>query len=449
MRNVSPYDALMLVSYGGPSQSADVLPFLRNATGGAGIPQERLLQVAHHYERFGGVSPINARNQELLAGLRARLGEGLLYGIGNRNWHPYFTQTLTDLAARGARRILTLFTAAYTSYSGCRQYRENLAAAISDFHSSNPGVELRLDRVRPFANTPGFVQANVHAIHEGLVRLASLPESTDSASLPQLIPPATHLVYVTHSIPVEMARNSGPRETSLNHETNVDREMSLDCETNVDVVDEKPALFADRPYPVAAGRRCPDLPPLAFTGLLAVTRDQNCLGTGWTYLAQHLAVINAVNRHLAAEGIQLPWSLAFCSRSGSPRQQWLEPDINTHLTDLAKAGVKNVIVAPIGFISDHMEVVYDLDTEAVQTAHELGLNYQRVATAGSYSCFLDQLADLVVERAALARGENIEPAVEGATYPPLGENCGPDCCRYPRKPAKHPYNVNHVNHKQL
>lgn len=415
MINTSPYDALMLVSYGGPNEPADVLPFLRNATGGAGIPDERLLQVGHHYELFGGKSPINERNQELLAALRQRLGEGLLYGIGNRNWHPYFTETLAELAERGARRILTLFTAAYTSYSGCRQYRENLAAALAEFQDAHPGVQLILDRVRPFANTPGFVAANTHAIHEALARLA------DEAGAPAgSIPPDTHLVYVTHSIPVEMAQNSGGRTTE------------------VDVVDTKSALFDSRPYPKGHGvPRHPDLDPQVLTGLLPVTRQQDCLGTGWTYLAQHLAVAGAINRRLAEDGLRPPWSLAFCSRSGSPHQQWLEPDINDHLRDLAAAGVKNVVVAPIGFISDHMEVVYDLDTEAVQTAHELQLNYQRAATAESDPVFLDQLADLVAERAAQARGEKPPLVTEKGTYPALGENCGSDCCRYPRKNLTH------------
>ncbi|MCU9967890.1 ferrochelatase [Mobiluncus mulieris] len=435
MYDVSPYDALMLVSYGGPNRPEDVLPFLRNATGGAGIPDSRLRQVGRHYELFGGRSPINRRNQELLAALRHRLGDNLIYGIGNRNWHPYFTETLEDLARRGARRILTLFTAAYTSYSGCRQYRENLAAALASFQEKHPEIELTLDRVRPFANTPGFVAANVAAVHEALAQLA------DSQSSPVgTVPPKTHLVYVTHSIPLEMARNSGGRVSEIDV---VDENGGLSASRMAPREPEatprdtkatrKPALFDDRPHPEGHSTpRHPELDPDTITGLAQVTKQQDCLGTGWTYLAQHLAIANAINRQLRAGGLQLPWSLAFCSRSGSPHQQWLEPDINDHLSDLQVSGIRNVVVAPIGFISDHMEVVFDLDTEAVQTAREVGLNYVRAATAESYPGFLDQLADLVAERAALARGEHPELIVEPGTYPALGENCGVDCCRYPR-----------------
>lgn len=441
MLDISPYDALMLVSYGGPNRPEDVLPFLRNATGGAGIPDSRLRQVGHHYELFGGRSPINQRNRQLLAALRSRLGDGLLYGIGNRNWHPYFTETLDDLATRGARRILTLFTAAYTSYSGCRQYRENLAEALQTFQETHPGVELTLDRVRPFANTPGFVAANTSAIHEALGHLAS--KKTRRAGL---VPPKTHLVYVTHSIPLEMARNSGGRVSGVDvvdenagfpdtrmapHEANRGSAAPATPSTSTT---RKPALFDERPRPTGHDiPRQPALDPAALEGLAQVTKQQDCLGVGWTYLAQHLAVANAINRRLAAGGIHLPWSLAFCSRSGSPHQQWLEPDINDHLSDLQVSGVRNVVVAPIGFISDHMEVVFDLDTEAVQTAREVGLKYVRAATAEADPAFIDQLADLVAERAAVARGENPELVVEPGTYPALGENCGSQCCGYPRQ----------------
>lgn len=458
---LEPYDALMLVSYGGPNGPEDVLPFLRNATGGAGIPDERLEQVGGHYRLFGGVSPINARNQELLDGLRARLGEDIRYGIGNRNWHPYFTETLAELAAGGARRILTLFTSAYTSYSGCRQYRENLAAALDEFHESHPDVRLRLDRVRAFANTPGFVGANARAVADALARFnnertalrggpdGTFPPTSDSATEAPQIPPHTHLVFVTHSIPLEMALHSGPaqktaKETGTATLSSQTLPATLSSVTTPERSDPtatpKPALFEDRDALGPNGdlsQRNPDFTTQDLSGLLPVTREQDVLGEGWTYLAQHLAVAGAINRRLAATGSQLPWTLAFCSRSGSPRQKWLEPDINDHLKDLAAAGVENVVVAPIGFISDHMEVVYDLDTEAFATASELGLNYQRAATAESNAGFLDGLAELVRERAALARGERPNLVVEPGTYPAFGENCGPDCCQYPRPSRAH------------
>lgn len=437
--SLEPYDALMLVSYGGPNSPADVLPFLRNATGGAGIPDERLEQVGGHYRLFGGVSPINARNRELLEGLRARLGEEIHYGIGNRNWHPFFTETLAELADKGARRILTLFTSAYTSYSGCRQYRENLAASLAELRKTHPDVTLRLDRVRPFANTPGFVGANARAISQALARFSKVNPASDarfnleSPSVnPQSplgiapIPPHTHLVFVTHSIPLSMARHSGPSHS-----------LSQGNKPQV------PALFDDfraRGPEKDLSKRNPDLPSESLSGLLPVTREQDVLGDGWTYLAQHLSVAGAINRRLSAQGIRIPWTLAFCSRSGSPHQKWLEPDINDHLRDLVAAGVKNVVVAPIGFISDHMEVVYDLDTEAFQTASELGIGYQRAATAESDSEFLDGLADLLRERAALARGERPTLTVEPGTYPAMGENCGSACCQYPRSSPRHTAN---------
>ena len=433
MHSLSPYDALLLVSYGGPNGPEDVLPFLRNATGGAGIPDSRLEQVGGHYRLFGGVSPINARNDELLAGLHQRLGDDLIYTVGNRNWHPYFSESLIDLVDRGARRILTLFTTAYTCYSGCRQYRENLAQALADLRAARPEVagEVTLDRVRPFANTPGFVTANARAIAAAARDLNVAPASDHSAATS---PSPVHLVYVTHSITLEMARHSGSCRCA--HSA-----------TEASPAVRKPALFDDRfdtPVSrpsVALRKRLTDFSPEALNALPTVTREQDALGQGWTYLAQHLAIAQAINRRLAAQGLEMPWSLAFCSRSGSPHQAWLEPDINDHLRDLAASGVRRVIVAPFGFISDHMEVVYDLDTEAAATAQELGLEYRRAATAESDPEFLDELADLVYERAAFARGEHPKQSVEPDTYPPLAETCGPNCCQYPRPIHSHPHHT--------
>ena len=297
MHSLSPYDALLLVSYGGPNGPEDVLPFLRNATGGAGIPDSRLEQVGGHYRLFDGVSPINARNDELLAGLHQRLGDDLIYTVGNRNWHPYFSESLIDLVDRGARRILTLFTTAYTCYSGCRQYRENLAQALADLRAARPEVagEVTLDRVRPFANTPGFVSANARAIAAAARDLNVTPTSDHSVVTS---PSSVHLVYVTHSIPLEMARHSG----------------SCHCAhsaTKASPTVRKPALFDDRfdtPVSrpsVALRKRLTDFSPEALNALPAVTREQDALGQGWTYLAQHLAIAQAINRRLAAQGLEL------------------------------------------------------------------------------------------------------------------------------------------------
>lgn len=425
---LEPYDAFMLVSYGGPNGPDDVIPFLRNATGGAGIPDERLAEVGTHYGLFGGVSPINQKNAELLEALRQRLDpQGRIpFVIGNRNWHPYFSEALLDLVDQGCRRILTLFTSAYTSYSGCRQYRENLAAALEEVRAARPevfvdGFELELGRARPFANTPGFVTANANAIKAAF-------EDLGPGEKP-------HLVMVTHSIPEDMARCSGAQVSNAAAAGNaaVAAQVSGGPRTgDGNATTEKPAIFEDGRRPeVDLSRRVPDLEETARAGFLAQTQEQDVLGQGWGYVAQHLAVAGAIVRELREKhGIDLEWSLAFCSRSGPPQAKWLEPDINDHLETLQAAGTRRVIASPFGFICDHMEVVFDLDTEAAQTAAQLGLEYRRAATAQDDAAFLDQVARVVAERAAQERGEAVEAEVAAHTYPPLAEICGENCCKY-------------------
>lgn len=413
---LAPYDAVLLVSYGGPNGPDDVLPFMRNATGGAGIPDERLVEVSGHYQRFGGVSPINARNAELCEALNARfaeLGSKVRIEVGNRNWHPYFAETLAQQISGGARRILTLFTTAYTSYSGCRQYRENLAAALEEVGATADIAEVSLDRVRPFANTDGFIEANAAQI------LQAWQDLGDREG---------RVVLVTHSIPLSMARASGPGAAQPDQ--------------------PKPALFEDGLKPSAdmSTRVGNELSPAAMSALLPETAEQDALGEGWTYLAQHLAVGAAIMDKVSQRaGQPIPFDLAFCSRSGPPQAKWLEPDVNDHLEALAAKGVKSVVVAPIGFVSDHMEVVFDLDTEAAQTAADLGMNYRRAGTAGTHRAIVDQLVDLVLERAAQARGEAVELPVAAGTFPAWGETCGDGCCQYPRvrrgagHPGSHPH----------
>ena len=406
---LAPYDAILLVSYGGPEGPDDVLPFMRNATKGAGIPDERLLEVSGHYQRFGGISPINACNRQLCEDLNERFaaaGSQVRISLGNRNWHPFFAETLAEQILGGARRILTLFTSAYTSYSGCRQYRENLAAALDEVARECDTSDVALDRVRPFANTEGFIEANVRQIVNAWRDLGD----EDG-----------HIALVTHSIPLSMARASGAQP-------------SMDAPTT-------PALFEDGIAPTVdmSVREAGALSEAALSALLPLTAEQDCLGEGWTYLAQHLAVGAAIMEKVCDEvGHEIPFDLSFCSRSGPPQAKWLEPDINDHLADLADQGVHSVVVAPIGFLSDHMEVVFDLDTDARQTAEDLGMNYRRAGTAGTDEAMIDQLAELVFERAAQVRGENVEQPVPAGTVPALGENCGENCCQYPRGHRPHP-----------
>ena len=354
----APYDALLLVSFGGPEQPDDVLPFLENVTRGRGIPRDRLAEVAHHYDGFGGRSPINDQCRDLLAALRAELdGRGIDLPVywGNRNWDPFLGPEVARLAADGHRRVLALLTSAYPSYSSCRQYRENL------FDAFDPVADLGLsvDKVRHYADHPGFVEASVDAT---LAALAELGEPGAGA----------RLVFVTHSILDAMATSAGPSPRS------------------------------------AEGG----------------------------YVDWHLAVAAAVTREVGRRrGQAYGFDLAYCSRSGPPSQPWLEPDVNDHLAALVADGVPAVVLVPIGFVSDHMEVIYDLDTEAVETARELGLPLARAATAGTHPAFVRGLVDLVLERAAAVRGE--DPARPVVDQAPLGwDACAPDCCANLRDPAR-------------
>ncbi|WP_124053911.1 ferrochelatase [Arcanobacterium ihumii] len=304
------FDAIMLCSYGGPRGMDDVLPFMRNATRGRGIPDERLIQVSKHYQLFDGVSPINERNDELRAELESRLGIPVV--IGNRNWTPYFSDTLADLDKRGLHRVLCIFTSAFASYSGCRQYREDIAQALDEIQAQD---RFELSKIAPYYTTQGFLDANVSSAYE------ALKDDVEA-----------HLILVTHSIPVEMDENSGP----------------------------------------ASG--------------------------GKTYQKQHEQIGKELCSELSLSlGRTVDLDLAFCSRSGSPHQKWLEPDINDRLEEVAQLGISSVVVLPIGFITDHMEVVFDLDTEAKATAAKLGLRYRRAATAGIDPAFVDSLVECVLE----------------------------------------------------
>ena len=413
---LAPYDAVLVLSYGGPAGPADVLPFMRNATAGRGVPDSRLLEVSGHYAGFDGVSPINARNAEMLEALRAELarrGSSAPVVIGNRNWHPFVTEAMRELADGGARRLLSLTTAAYASYSGCRQYREDTAAALARLAAGTDGatgegfeadaaarvggaggepVQLVVDKTRPFYNTPGMLEANADAIADACAELAR-------AGVPL---GGIRLVLVTHSIPVGMERGSAPHAG-----------------------DGAPGGGRDLPAPGAA----PPEPGVAAD-----------LSTEISYVDQHRRFIEvllpAVARRLGTAAAPAH-DLVFCSRSGPPQARWLEPDVNDHLEALAAgrltdgtavAAPDGVVVAPIGFVADHMEVVFDLDTEARATAERLAMPYVRAATAGTHPAFIASLADILLERAAVARGEEVTPASTTGTGP-FHTVCPESCCR--------------------
>ncbi|WP_300267559.1 ferrochelatase [Microbacterium sp.] len=322
------YDALVLASFGGPEGQDDVIPFLRNVTRGRGIPDERLEEVAHHYRHFGGVSPINEHNRALRSALEGELaarGIDLPVYWGNRNWGPYLDEAFAQAADDGHSTLLVLATSAYSSYSSDRQYREDIAEAIT-----KAGLEDRVtaDKVRLYFDHPGFVQPFQEGVNSAV--RGFLDEGIAASDI--------HVLFSTHSIPTADAERSGPRDVEF--------------------------------------------------------------GEGGAYVAQHRAVAAHVIEHLgsAAGGESVPWQLVYQSRSGPPSQPWLEPDINDVIAELPAAGAKAVVIVPLGFVSDHMEVMWDLDTEAMETAAEVSLPAVRTPTPGVHPAFVAGLIDLVVER---------------------------------------------------
>jgi ferrochelatase len=297
------FDALLVVAFGGPEGMDDVMPFLERVTRGRNVPRERLEEVAEHYARFGGVSPINAQNLALIAALGPELdahGVDLPIYLGNRNWHPFLEDTIREMRSDGVARALAFFTTAYSSYSSCRQYRENIVDAQIAVGPDAPEVL----RLRAFYNHPGFVEANAEHVQAALARL-----------------PGAHVVFTAHSIPTVMASRS--------------RYESQLAETA--------RLVAER---VGA-------------------RDH---------------------------------AVVYQSRSGSPRVPWLEPDVCDHIRSLAGRGVESVVVAPVGFVSDHVEILFDLDLEAREAAADVGIGFGRAQTAGTHPAFVAMVRELVQER---------------------------------------------------
>lgn len=359
------YDAILVQGFGGPEGQDDVLPFLRNVTTGRAIPDERLEEVATHYRHYGGVSPISAHDRALRAALEVELAErgiDLPLYWGNRNWHPFLNDTLHQIAEAGHRRVLSVATSAYASYSSCRQYREDLADALADTGLAD---RLQIDKVRPYFDHPGFVRPFIEAVQGGLTEIARAGARR------------VEVLFATHSIPMVDAQRSGPPAGEVGH--------------------------------VGAGEHA----------------------EGGAYVAQHLAVAEAIlDRLSAGDGVHLSWQLVFQSRSGPPSQPWLEPDINDAIEELAATDVDGVVIVPVGFLSDHMEVVWDLDNEAMATAEQQGLHAVRVGTPGVHREFVSGLVDLFVERLAGT------PAAQRPAMTELGpwfDVCRPGCCENPRR----------------
>jgi ferrochelatase len=332
-----PYDAVLVVAFGGPEGPDDVVPFLENVLRGKNVPQERLLEVAQHYRYFGGKSPLNEQNRALLAALRSELaGGGLPLPVywGNRNWHPLLADTLAEMARDGIRQALGCFTSAYSSYSSCRQYLEDIERAQQ---AVGPGAP-KVDKLRAYYNHPGFIGPMIQRVGAAL------------AEIPDARRPAARVVYTAHSIPLAMADH---------------------CD----------------------------------------------------YAAQIAEAARLVSEVLGISAFEI----AYQSRSGPTQQPWLEPNVCDTLRKLHDTqAASDVVVVPIGFLSDHVEVLYDLDVEAKNLCDELGLNMVRAATVGSHPDFVGMIRELVEERVKGA------PRRWLGKFGPSHDACPPDCCNFRR-----------------
>lgn len=326
------YDALLVISFGGPEGMDDVIPFLGKVSGGHNIPRARLEEVAEHYYDFGGISPINAQNRALIAALEDELAAHeikLPIYFGNRNWHPFIEDTVRQMRDDGVKHVLTFFTSAFSSYSGCRQYREDIIGAREAVEGAP-----EFDRIRMFYNHPGFIEPVAEL---SLSALEQFPADERQG---------VHLIFTAHSLPLNMAKSS-------------EYEAQLD---------EACRLVAER--------------------------------------------VGSEN-----------YRLVYQSRSGTPHVPWLEPDICDYLREIAAQGVRNALMIPIGFISDHMEVMFDLDTEAMQVADEIGVKLVRAATVGTHPAFISMIRELIIERMTQSP---VRRAL--GTCGPNHDICPVDCC---------------------
>jgi ferrochelatase len=342
------YDALLVLSFGGPEGPDEVRPFLENVVRGRGVPPERLDAVEEHYRHFGGVSPINARNRELIAAIRERTDLPVYFG--NRNWHPLVETAVAEMTRDGVGRALVLATSAYGGYSACRQYHEDIARARKAVGAQAP----ELVKLRHFFDHPDFVAANAHAVRRA------------RAALPADVRDAARVVFTAHSVPVAADATAGP--------------------------------------PAEGGHR---------------------------YSRQVAEAARLVAAELGLAEHDVVWQ----SRSGPPQVPWLEPDILDHIDALHAAGVPAVVVSPVGFVSDHVEVIWDLDTEARERAEELGMGFARAAAAGSDPRFVDMVLELIAEHehdfAPRGLGD-----VPGAGYGVNGAPCAVECCVPALRPSR-------------
>jgi ferrochelatase len=330
---MNSFDALLVVSFGGPEKREDVMPFLENVLRGKNVPRERMLEVAEHYYHFDGRSPINEQNRALIAALEQEFkGHGIKMPVywGNRNWHPLLPDTLRRMQADGVRRAAAFVTSAFGGYSGCRQYREDIAkaqqsAGVQEMSLQSGDPALVIEKLPNFCDRPEFIAAMTERVRAAMAQL----------------PGAEQLIFTAHSIPVSMAETS--------------------------------------PY---------------------------------------VRQLTAASERVAANCGAGNWTLVYQSRSGPPSQPWLAPDICDHLRAQYAAGVRSVIICPIGFISDHMEVLYDLDTEALTVCGEMGMKMVRAGTAGLHPKVISMVCDLVMN----------------AQTTPVLAYCEPGCCPTPQRP---------------
>ena len=335
-----PFDALLVVSFGGPNGPDDVMPFLENVLRGKNVPRERMLEVSEHYQHFGGKSPINDQNLALIEAIKADLaanGIDLPVYWGNRNWHPMFADTLEQMKKDGIKKSLAFFTSIFSCYSGCRQYRENIIEAQEQVGPDAPEVH----KLRMAFNHPLYIGASADRVQKALDQI---PESRRSAA---------RVVFTAHSIPLSMAENC-KYETQLNEASRL--------------------------------------------------------------------IMEAIGEN--------PWDLVYQSRSGPPQQPWLDPDICDHIQALHDAGgIEDMVIMPVGFVSDHMEVMFDLDTEAMDLCKELSINMVRAGSVGVHPQFVSLVSQLILERTTGAEKQAI------GNMPPNWDVCPKDCCTYtPRRP---------------
>jgi protoporphyrin/coproporphyrin ferrochelatase len=338
----SSIDCILYVSFGGPEGPDDVIPFLENVLRGKPVPRERMLEVAEHYQHFGGISPINEQNRDIIKRLQSGLesaGINLPIFWGNRNWAPYITDAIRELQRQGFKRPLPIFTNMFSSYSGCRQYRENIIAAVQEIGPTAPEIAPRL---RFGYNHPRFIAAQRELIESAFARLS---DSQKAGSV---------LLFTAHSIPLSMSDN---------------------CRY-VDQLKESARLIAEQ------------------------------LGNP-------------------------NWELVYQSRSGPPQQPWLEPDIGDRIRQLAEQGVQSVVVSPLGFVSDHMEVLFDLDTEAKDICHELGIAFSRASAVGTHPEFITMMVELIQERLS-----GTTERLSVGCMPALHDVCPENCCLYPRPTSR-------------